>query len=52
MIPELRTNFNKNFSEEIYINFLNELDNTLKYPTDFRVCETPLFLSNRVFKKT
>lgn len=50
MIPELRTSFNKNFSEEIYKNFLNELDNTLKYPTDFRVCETPLFLADTFSK--
>lgn len=50
MIPELRRTFNKNFSEEIYKNFLNELDNTLKYPTDFRVCETPLFLADSFSK--
>ncbi|MFO7526528.1 MAG: hypothetical protein R6W68_13835 [Ignavibacteriaceae bacterium] len=50
MIPELRTTFNENFSEEIYNNFLNELDNTLKYPTDFRVCETPLFMDDTFTK--
>lgn len=51
MIPELRRTFNKNFSEAIYKNFLNELDNTLKYPTDFRVCETPLFLADSFSKR-
>lgn len=45
MIPELRNEFNLNFSEEAYSNFLKDLDSGLKYPTDFRVCETPLFLS-------
>jgi len=46
MIPGLRQKFNKEFTEEKYRNFLKELDSTLKYPTDFRVSETPVFLSN------
>lgn len=45
MIPELRKKFNENFSENVYREFLAELNSVLKYPTDFRVCETPLFLS-------
>lgn len=48
MIPPIRKNFNKNFKQQIYENFINELDHTLKYPTDFRVCETPLFLSDEL----
>lgn len=45
MIPEIRKKFNLSFTEENYKDFLNELNSVLKYPTDFRVCETPLFLS-------
>ncbi len=48
MIKELREQFNKNFSEDNYNNFLSELNSSLKYPTDFRVCETPLFLSDEL----
>jgi hypothetical protein len=48
MITELRKKFNNNFSEKKYENFLKELDSALKYPTDFRVSETPLFLSNEL----
>ncbi len=46
MIKELRQKFNASFTEEKYNNFLNELNSVLKYPADFRVCETPLFLSD------
>ncbi|AFH48994.1 Hypothetical protein IALB_1284 [Ignavibacterium album JCM 16511] len=46
MIPKLREQFNAQFSEARYIAFLDELNSILKYPTDFRVCETPLFLSD------
>ncbi len=45
MIPKLREQFNAQFSEIRYNAFLDELNSILKYPTDFRVCETPLFLS-------
>lgn len=45
MIPELRKKFNNGFSEKVYQEYLDDLNSVLKYPTDFRVCETPLFLS-------
>ena len=48
MIPEIRKKFNSDFNEETFNKFLNELNSVLKYPTDFRVCETPLFLSNEL----
>lgn len=51
MIPEIRKKFNSEFKEETYINFLDELNSVLKYPTDFRVCETPLFLSEEITKE-
>jgi hypothetical protein len=45
MIPEIRKKFNADFSEKVYREFLDDLNSVLKYPTDFRVCETPLFLT-------
>ena len=48
MIPEIRKKFNADFSEKIYQEYLDDLNSVLKYPTDFRVCETPLFLSREL----
>ena len=48
MIPELRKKFNSEFTEKKYEAFLNDLNTTLKYPVDFRVSETPLFLSQNL----
>lgn len=46
MIQELRKEFNNKFNEKTYQKFLNELNTILPYPTDFRVSETPLFISD------
>ncbi len=51
MIPELRKKFNSEFTEEKYEAFLKDLNTSLKYPVDFRVSETPLFLSDDLKKK-
>lgn len=48
MIPEIRKKFNNDFSEKVYHDFLDDLNSVLKYPTGFRVCETPLFLSHEL----
>jgi len=45
MIPELRKKFNSDFNEETYKKFVYELNSKLKYPAEFRIAETPLFLS-------
>ena len=45
MISEIRKKFNTDFSEKKYQDFLADLNSVLKYSTDFRVCETPLFVS-------
>jgi len=45
MISELRKKFNSEFKQQTYDDFLNELNSILKYPTDFRVSETPVFMS-------
>jgi len=44
MIPELRKKFNSEFTVHKYDTFLNELNSSFKYPPDFRVAETPIFL--------
>ncbi len=44
MIPELRKNFNSEFTLNKYNTFLNELNSSFQYPADFRVAETPIFL--------
>ncbi len=51
MIPELREQFNNSFNEQAYRNFLNELNSLFRYPADFRVSETPLFLSDELNQK-
>ncbi len=48
MIKELRKKFNDSFDQNNYNNFLESLNTCLKYPTDFQVCETPLFLSKEL----
>jgi len=51
MIPELRKKFNSEFIQKKYEAFLNDLNTSLKYPVDFRVSETPLFLSDELKNK-
>ncbi len=51
MITELRKKFNAEFTQEKYEAFLKDLNTSLKYPVDFRVSETPLFLSDDLKKK-
>ena len=48
MVPELREKFNSVFKQETYRAFLNELNSTTKYPADFPVAETPVFLSGEL----
>ncbi len=44
MIPEVRRQFNSNFTPEKYHNFLAGLDRACGTPIEFRNCETPCFL--------
>ena len=44
MIRELRQQFNKNFTEEKYQNFLNDLNSKHPGHIVFRVAETPIFI--------
>jgi hypothetical protein len=44
MIKELRERFNNSFTSSKYESFLGELNSVLKYPADFRIAETPIFI--------
>src|SRR5687768_13539511 len=44
MIPELRYQFNKQFSEAKYNAYINELSNVFPGQMEFRVAETPIFV--------
>ena len=44
MIPELREQFNANFTEEKHQRFLQSLDAAVGMKIEFRPCETPIFL--------
>lgn len=46
MNPSLRTVFNQNFTEEKYADFLVDVNQGLKNPVQFRVAETPVFLTD------
>ncbi|MGE0132192.1 MAG: hypothetical protein AB7U82_29270 [Blastocatellales bacterium] len=44
MIPELRAQFNSNFTEEKHQRFLQSLDAEVETKIEFRPCETPVFV--------
>jgi hypothetical protein len=44
MIPQLRKEYNSTFSKEKYDKFIEDINSGLKYPADFRISETPVFL--------
>lgn len=46
MNPSIRKTFNQNFTEEKYADFLVDLNAGLKKPIEFRIAETPVFLTN------
>ncbi len=45
MIPQLRKEFNAAFSGEKYDKFIRDMNTGLKFPVDFRISETPVFLT-------
>lgn len=46
MNPSIRTTYNQNFTEEKYAEFLLSLNDGLKNPIEFRIAETPVFLTD------
>ncbi len=51
MIPEIRQKFNSEFSEENYKKYIREIWKWTNGSEDFRICETPLFIDQRLTKK-
>jgi hypothetical protein len=51
MIPQLRKEFNQNFTKEKYEAFLHELSNVHPDSIEFRVAETPIFVPKDFSKK-
>src|SRR5882762_7507825 len=45
MQPELRSQFNADFTQEKYANLLSCVNETERWPADFRISETPIFLT-------
>lgn len=45
MITEIRRRYNAAFSQARYDAFVQDLNSTYRFPMDFHLCETPLFLS-------
>jgi hypothetical protein len=45
MVPEIRKKFNQEFTPEKYQAFLNDLNSYFGFPIEFRVAETPIFIS-------
>jgi len=45
MHPELRSQFNADFRQEKYTALLRCVNETEKWPADFRISETPIFLT-------
>lgn len=51
MIKELRTQFNENFTDEKYKSYLHDLDSKHPGAIEFRIAETPIFISKDFTKK-
>lgn len=45
MHPQLRSRFNADFSEQKYASFLRCVNESTRWPADFRLAETPIFLT-------
>jgi len=50
MVKDIRSLYNAGFSEEKYNSFIEDLNTSAGVKLDFRVCETPLFLSAELTK--
>src|SRR6476469_9810372 len=51
MVPELRKKYNDDFKEENYLAYINDLANVYPGHLDFRVAETPVFVSEEFTEK-
>ncbi len=51
MVPEIRRAFNAAFTEDRYQAVVNDLEAAVGFPVGFRICETPLFLDERLTRE-
>ncbi len=51
MIPDVRQQFNKQFTEKKYHDFLADLDQSFQHKITFRIAESPLFIDSAFKKK-
>jgi hypothetical protein len=51
MIPGIRQQFNKQFTEKKYYDFLADLDQSFQHKITFRIAESPLFIDSAFRKK-
>lgn len=51
MIPEIRKKYSADFTQTKYQNFLNDIWRKTGGEVDFRICETPLFIDDKLNKK-
>ncbi len=51
MVPEIRRAYNAGFTEERYDRMVRDLERDAGCPPVFRICETPLFLSERLTRE-
>jgi hypothetical protein len=51
MIPHLREKFNAEFEQQTYNAFIKDIDGSYRHSLEFRVSETPLFLSDFLAKR-
>ncbi len=45
MIPQLRKEFNAAFTKKKYDEFIRDINSGVRFPADFRISETPVFLT-------
>ena len=51
MIPELRSQFNTNFSEEVYNKVVDGIEKDYAYRPTFKIAETPIFIDKALKAK-
>jgi len=51
MVSELRKKYNDNFTQDQYEKLVLDINTSLAYPADFKISETPLFLSPELTKE-
>jgi hypothetical protein len=51
MNRELRRAYNEAFTQERYLGLVRDLEAEVGFPIDFRICETPLFLTDQLARE-